>query len=313
MIFKYRVNFKLELQPIKGGTIMKPYEGKEEYVFVSYSHKDKDKILPLLEDLALCSCNIWYDEGIHSGTDWSEEIAKHLNSANCILFMVSNQSIASEYVKDELVFAKSKGKKILPVFLEKVELPLGIELLLGKVQYLFIDGDERIALRNKIKEMLPKEVFHQVDTPFYVGEKSKFYLESHNQMMDAEYFKEQIETTISVEIERNGKRTTLVSYTPIPAYEMSYSIHAVEEINDPYYDKEESKILLLSLSMTLITRFSGIPYPDLDIVLTIAISDLENEPKVFLLNVRVIENYEEKFKPFVENYKKKIIEAFTLK
>lgn len=62
----------------------------------------------------------------------------------------------------------------------------------------------------------------------------------------------------------------------------------------------------------VITRFSGIPYPDLDIVLTIALSDLENEPKVFLLNVRVIENYEEKFKPFVEDYKKNIIKAFNL-
>ena len=30
---------------------MKPYEGDEDYIFVSYAHKDSDFVLPIIDNL----------------------------------------------------------------------------------------------------------------------------------------------------------------------------------------------------------------------------------------------------------------------
>ncbi len=73
----------------------KVYEGSDPYVFVSYSHKDKDTVLEIINDLMLCACNLWYDRGIHSGEDWNKEIAERLFNAECVLFMVTSNSVAN--------------------------------------------------------------------------------------------------------------------------------------------------------------------------------------------------------------------------
>lgn len=144
----------------------KVYKGTDPYVFVSYSHKDKEVVFEVINDLMLCACNIWYDTGIHSGEDRSGEIAEHLFNAECVLFMVTENSVNSEYVKDELTFAKTKNKKIYPVYLEQVTLPLSLELLLGRAQAISLSDDDiaesRFKLRDKIKNNLPTDVFQTI-------------------------------------------------------------------------------------------------------------------------------------------------------
>ena len=41
-----------------------PYEGKEKYIFISYSHSDSEIIIPILEELNSNGYRIWYDDGI---------------------------------------------------------------------------------------------------------------------------------------------------------------------------------------------------------------------------------------------------------
>ena len=40
---------------------------------------------------------IWSDTNINAGTEWEEEINKHLNTADVILLLVSSDFMASEY------------------------------------------------------------------------------------------------------------------------------------------------------------------------------------------------------------------------
>ena len=46
-----------------------PYEGKEPYIFISYAHKDSDRVFPILEELDRRGYRVWYDDGIAPGSE----------------------------------------------------------------------------------------------------------------------------------------------------------------------------------------------------------------------------------------------------
>lgn len=47
-----------------------PYNGLNPYIFVSYSHRDKDRVFPILSLLQRNSVRTWYDDGIQGGNNW---------------------------------------------------------------------------------------------------------------------------------------------------------------------------------------------------------------------------------------------------
>ena len=267
----------------------KVYEGKDPYVFVSYSHRDKEMVFEIINDLMLCACNIWYDTGIRSGEDWNNEIAQHLYHAECVLFMVTRNSISSEYVRDELNFAKSKQKKIYPVYLENIELPLSLELLLGRAQAISLSdstiNDNRFKLREKIRNNLPNAVFQTISDPFYAGERNNFYLENTSYIFpDTAYFggEEHNSFEISMTEKTTGEKTLLFRYQARPAYGMKYSLNNVCAVDDPYFCNDDSKILIISLVLSFSARYPT-SWPDFDAVLTIGISRIETHQPRFLL------------------------------
>ncbi len=52
--------------------IVKPYIGKDNFIFVSYSHKDIQEALELIKRLQEHGFNVWFDEGITPGAEWDE-------------------------------------------------------------------------------------------------------------------------------------------------------------------------------------------------------------------------------------------------
>lgn len=136
---------------------VKPYEGQEAYLFVSYSHRDKKRVLPMIEQLARDGYRVWYDEGIDPGTEWPEVIAHHLNRcAVCIAFLTEN-ALSSYNCRREINFAFSKKKALLPVMLEPAQLSLGMEMQLSAVQVIFKyalrDDEEFFAKLYKLEFM----------------------------------------------------------------------------------------------------------------------------------------------------------------
>lgn len=111
-----------------------PYEGNEKYIFVSYSHKDSDRVLPILSHLMEDGFRIWYDDGISPGTEWPEVIARHLNDCELFVSFLSNSYMDSFNCKREIDFAVRKRKTFLAVFLEETQLSLGVEMQISTVQ-----------------------------------------------------------------------------------------------------------------------------------------------------------------------------------
>ena len=115
--------------------ILRAYQGDENYVFVSYSHKDKDEVYPIIRTMQENGYNVWFDEGIAPSSEWDEYIAKHTDGANFFIAMASPEYLASPFCIKELKFACNYlHKKILLIYLEEVELSLGLQLTTTDLQ-----------------------------------------------------------------------------------------------------------------------------------------------------------------------------------
>jgi len=110
------------------------YEGPENYIFISYAHKDTEKVLPILETLCSRGYRIWYDDGITPGSEWPEDIAQHLNGCAMAIAFVSPNSMASVNCRREINFALSRQKPFPSVVLAPTEMPQGMELQLSPQQ-----------------------------------------------------------------------------------------------------------------------------------------------------------------------------------
>ena len=118
----------------------RPYEGSSPYVYVSYSHEDKEIVLDILKKLHTSGLRIWYDRGIQPGNTWQDYNANHIKNCHTFLFFVSSNSVNSEECKYEIQYACDNLKAILPIYLEKMnseEIGEGLKFRLSRWQAIF--------------------------------------------------------------------------------------------------------------------------------------------------------------------------------
>lgn len=106
----------------------------KKYIFISYAHKDSEKVVPIVSRLMDEGFNVWYDEGIDPGTEWDENIAKHINECAYFIAFITSSYIDSKNCKDELNFSRDLDKEQLLVYLEDVELPMGMAMRMNRLQ-----------------------------------------------------------------------------------------------------------------------------------------------------------------------------------
>ncbi|MCC8138033.1 MAG: toll/interleukin-1 receptor domain-containing protein [Clostridiales bacterium] len=114
-----------------------PYRGQDSFIFISYAHKDSDRVWPIVENMQEAGYRVWYDEGIDPGTEWDLTIATHVRECGYFIAFVSENYLNSEDCKDELNFARDLKKSLLLVYLEEVSLPDGMAMRLNRIQSLF--------------------------------------------------------------------------------------------------------------------------------------------------------------------------------
>ena len=113
---------------------IKPYEGTEPYIFISYAHRDYERLVPILRELEKRGYRFWYDEGIDPGTEWPESIANHLENSSACLSFISPYSAESKNCRREINFALSRNIALLTVFLEETEISSGLEMQISTYQ-----------------------------------------------------------------------------------------------------------------------------------------------------------------------------------
>ena len=93
--------------------------------------------MPIIKSLNEAGFLVWYDEGIDAGTEWPEFVAKRLYQSSVVIAFISNAALDSQNCRREINFAISKKKEMLTVYIENVELSLGMEMQLGTTQAMF--------------------------------------------------------------------------------------------------------------------------------------------------------------------------------
>jgi TIR domain/WD domain, G-beta repeat len=94
-------------------------------VFVSYSRKDSDFARKLNLELQLNGQTTWFDqESIASGSDFQLEINRGIENSLNFLFLISPDSVISPYCKDEVLYAKKQGKRMISVLCRPTDLEL---------------------------------------------------------------------------------------------------------------------------------------------------------------------------------------------
>ncbi len=110
------------------------YRGTDSFVFVCYSHQDSQDVQRELESLHESGINVWYDEGIRPGSEWTDELASAIANCSHFVLMVTPRSVESRHCRDEIQYALKLGKSMVIVYLEPTELPPGLDLVLGAIQ-----------------------------------------------------------------------------------------------------------------------------------------------------------------------------------
>lgn len=87
-------------------------------IFISYSHKDKTYAHKLHRHLLDQGFDAWIDDRINYGAHWSNEIEKNLRECSAFILVMSPSSQESDWVQNELAFAKELKKSIFPLLLE---------------------------------------------------------------------------------------------------------------------------------------------------------------------------------------------------
>jgi hypothetical protein len=84
-------------------------------LFVSYARIDKPFCIQLVDKLNIHE--LWYDQRLYAGQDWWQEILRRLEWCEGFIYLLSPDSVASQYCRQELEIAKKMGREIIPVLI----------------------------------------------------------------------------------------------------------------------------------------------------------------------------------------------------
>lgn len=109
-------------------------DNSKPFLFISYARADRERVYPVVEELARIGASIWIDKRIVGGDDWVVELETRLLRCSGILAFVSTAFVGSKYCGREVRFGDALNKKIIPIFLETVELAGGMNFILHATQ-----------------------------------------------------------------------------------------------------------------------------------------------------------------------------------
>lgn len=97
-------------------------------IFISYARVDKPLCIQLVEMLS--SHDVWYDQRLYAGQHWWKEILRRLDWCDTFVYLISSESLVSEYCQKELDIARRIGREIIPILIQAdIELPSDISKL----------------------------------------------------------------------------------------------------------------------------------------------------------------------------------------
>jgi formylglycine-generating enzyme required for sulfatase activity len=91
-------------------------------VFISYSRVDSEFVREFNNALKRRGCDTWVDwQDIPRAEKWLNEIYQGIDHADAFISVVSRNSLMSQACNDEITYARTHSKRIMPIILERIE------------------------------------------------------------------------------------------------------------------------------------------------------------------------------------------------
>lgn len=99
-------------------------------LFISYSRTDRDAVASIAKRLDRVYGQIWFDRELFGGQDWWQEILSQIANCDVFIYMISPDSIRSEYCVAEYNEARRLNKPIVPIMVRSyLDLPKDLRQL----------------------------------------------------------------------------------------------------------------------------------------------------------------------------------------
>ncbi len=87
------------------------------FIFISYSHHDSDYVQRLAASIEANGLEAWIDERIDYGANWPRVIQEQIDRCGAFVVVMTPHAFASDWVQNELAYAREQGKPIFPLLL----------------------------------------------------------------------------------------------------------------------------------------------------------------------------------------------------
>jgi len=143
----------------------------QDGIFVSYSHRDSKIVERIVETLKETSGQeVWFDYKLRGGENYFSVIAEQILKNKYFVFIVSTHSVESDWCIRELEFAASEGKHIIAIWLDNIDVPPGVKLIIQNTHYVnwysttgnFFSRSVELAFK---EDNVPKETVGTDDAP----------------------------------------------------------------------------------------------------------------------------------------------------
>jgi hypothetical protein len=103
---------------------------KTPKIFLSYSRDDSEFAQNLAVKLREAGATLWIDQlDIAAGARWDIEVGKALETSECLLVILSQTSVESNNVLDEVSYALDSNRRVVPIVIDDCNIPFRLRRL----------------------------------------------------------------------------------------------------------------------------------------------------------------------------------------
>ena len=225
-------------------------------VFISYSRKDLEEVKKIKYEIDKeVGIDCWMDlDGIESGEQFEDVIINAIDKSEIVLFMMSANSMQSQWALDELDYAKHEDKRVVLVSIDNAEMK-------GKFYFRYHKYDNIIWNNAPQRSKLMRDLRNWTRKPLLeVTTKAGYLMEECQRISEATdeglaFFAARNFTNLKIHGEMDARDfyflktfSTMLEYLDISdvkikefygPYGTMHDFHSMAQLNDVQYDADE--------------------------------------------------------------------------
>ncbi|NES75604.1 toll/interleukin-1 receptor domain-containing protein, partial [Okeania sp. SIO1H4] len=130
-------------------------------VFLAFAEANKSIMEQIRKSLIREGITVWSSHAdIKTGKDFQVEIERGIAGADNLIYLLSPEAIKSEYCQQELTYALSLNKRIIPILISPTDLT-EIPAEINNLQFIYFTQSESEGIDKLLKELKSEAIYYQ--------------------------------------------------------------------------------------------------------------------------------------------------------